>query len=111
MKPKSILQHPPHTDRFTITVQVDAGTSSDLDEVVEYVHHLLQGLLQVLAEGEVLRVLADLLHAPALGLLSGLLCPVLVIIIPILQRERERERLDVLTRGWGNYTYYTTITV
>lgn len=64
---------------------------SHLDEVVEHVDPFLQGLLQVLAEGEVLGVVTNLLHAPALGLLSSLLCPVLVVIVPILARDSRAE--------------------
>lgn len=63
-----------------------------LDKVVEEVDPLLQGLLQVLAESEVLGVLADLLHPATLCLLSGLLRPVLVVIITILKEREQRKR-------------------
>lgn len=61
------------------------GLEFDLDKVVEEVDPLLQGLLQVLAEGQVLSVRADLLHPALLGLLSRLLRPVLVIVISVLE--------------------------
>ena len=57
---------------------------SYLHKVVEEVDPLLQRLLQVLAEGQVLGVVADLLHAPPLRLLRGLLGPVLVVVISVL---------------------------
>lgn len=53
-------------------------------KVVEQVDSLLQGFLQVLAERQVLGMVADLLHSPPLCLLCGLLCPVFIIVISIL---------------------------
>lgn len=57
---------------------------SYFDEVVEQVDPLLQRFLQVLAERQVLGVVADLLHSSPLSLLCGLLRPVLVVVVSIL---------------------------
>lgn len=55
------------------------------DKVVEQVDPLLQGFLQVIAERQVLGVVADLLHSTPLRLLCRLLCPVLVVVVSILR--------------------------
>lgn len=65
------------------------------DKVVEQIDPLLQGLLQVVAQRQVLGVVADLLHAPPLRLLRGLLRPVLVFVVSILggrQRGYDKQR-------------------
>lgn len=59
-------------------------------KAVEEVDPILQGFLQVLAERQVLGVIADLLHSPPLCLLCSLLCPVLIIVISILNRKPQR---------------------
>lgn len=64
-------------------------------KVVEQVHALLQRLLQVVAQRQVLGVVADLLHAAPLRLLRGLLCPVLVLIIAILRPRREEGKVNL----------------
>lgn len=70
------------------------STSAHFDKVVEQVDPLFQRFLQVIAQCQVLGVVADFLHAPPLRLFRGLLCPVLVFIISIL-RPREEGLLDV----------------
>lgn len=50
------------------------------NKVVEHVDPLFQGFLQVLAEGQVLSMVTDLLHTSTLGLLCGFLCPVIVVL-------------------------------
>lgn len=57
---------------------------SYFDKVVEEVDSLLQRLLQILAERQVLGVVADLLHPSPLSLLRGFLRPVLVVVVSVL---------------------------
>lgn len=64
-------------------------------KVVEQVHPLLQRLLQVVAQRQVLGVVADFLHAAPLRLLRGLLCPVLVFIIAILRPRQEEGKVNL----------------
>lgn len=68
--------------------------AAHFDKVVEQIDPLFQGFLQILAQRQVLGVVADFLHAPPLRLLRGLLCPVLVFIIAILRQKRSK-----FTRG------------
>lgn len=66
--------------------------AAHFDKVVEEIHPLLQGFLQVIAQRQVLGMVADFLHAPPLRLLGGLLCPVLVFIISILQTQEGKSQ-------------------
>lgn len=70
----------------------NSGQSGDpyFHKAVEEVDPILQGFLQVLAERQVLGVIADLLHPPPLCLLCSLLCPVFIIVISILNRKPQR---------------------
>lgn len=67
--------------------------AAHFDKVVEQIDPLLQGLLQVIAQRQVLGVVADFLHAPPLRLLRGLLCPVLIFVISILHPRQERVKV------------------
>ena len=81
--------------------------NSYFDKVVEQVDSLLQGLLQVLAERQVLGMVTDLLHSPPLRLLCGLLCPVLIIVVSILTtRGTQGDLLHVLPHSKCNKTVF-----
>lgn len=63
------------------------ASSTYFDKIIKQVDSILQGLFQVIGEGQVLSVVTDLLHPPTLGLLGGLFCPVFIIFITILHTK------------------------